>query len=140
MGWCPPATSTIASRRCPRPTGPSIHSPAPSGPRWRRTSRMRLRRNSSTRSRGSSLTMPTIAHMCLPALDCYVVFSNHDKFFPLPEDEPRGLLLFLQAFSQDWEDDRWVCEGRSEEHTSELQSQSNLVCRLLLEKKKKKKI
>src|SRR2546430_6676771 len=29
----------------------------------------------------------------------------------------------------------WV---RSEEHTSELQSQSNLVCRLLLEKKKKK--
>src|SRR2546427_8181272 len=28
--------------------------------------------------------------------------------------------------------------NRSEEHTSELQSQSNLVCRLLLEKKKKK--
>src|SRR2546430_11675646 len=40
--------------------------------------------------------------------------------------------------------ERWfVCteyvfrKGRSEEHTSELQSQSNLVCRLLLEKKKK---
>src|SRR2546430_7693952 len=38
-----------------------------------------------------------------------------------------------------------ICDGsfdnwyppRSEEHTSELQSQSNLVCRLLLEKKKK---
>src|SRR5688572_31748248 len=29
-------------------------------------------------------------------------------------------------------------QSRSEEHTSELQSQSNLVCRLLLEKKKKK--
>src|SRR2546427_9319186 len=29
--------------------------------------------------------------------------------------------------------------GRSEEHTSELQSQSNLVCRLLLEKKNKKR-
>src|SRR2546430_3601988 len=29
-------------------------------------------------------------------------------------------------------------ELRSEEHTSELQSQSNLVCRLLLEKKKRK--
>src|SRR2546430_11564332 len=29
------------------------------------------------------------------------------------------------------------CAERSEEHTSELQSQSNLVCRLLLEKKKK---
>src|SRR2546430_11721098 len=34
---------------------------------------------------------------------------------------------------------RWirvVLAARSEEHTSELQSQSNLVCRLLLEKKK----
>src|SRR5688572_31393437 len=30
--------------------------------------------------------------------------------------------------------------ARSEEHTSELQSQSNLVCRLLLEKKKKRTI
>src|SRR3989475_3083794 len=30
-------------------------------------------------------------------------------------------------------------DHRSEEHTSELQSQSNLVCRLLLEKKKKRK-
>src|SRR2546430_5735565 len=29
-----------------------------------------------------------------------------------------------------------ITSGRSEEHTSELQSQSNLVCRLLLEKKK----
>src|SRR2546430_10584303 len=34
--------------------------------------------------------------------------------------------------SGDWGD----LEERSEEHTSELQSQSNLVCRLLLEKKK----
>src|SRR2546430_4529761 len=32
---------------------------------------------------------------------------------------------------------RTGCGGRSEEHTSELQSQSNIVCRLLLEKKKK---
>src|SRR5207247_5963079 len=38
-------------------------------------------------------------------------------------------------------DGRWVCRGRrgllrSEEHTSELQSRVDLVCRLLLEKKK----
>src|SRR5947207_3482119 len=33
-----------------------------------------------------------------------------------------------------------VVGGRSEEHTSELQSHSDLVCRLLLEKKKKKSI
>src|SRR2546430_7998501 len=32
-----------------------------------------------------------------------------------------------------------TADTRSEEHTSELQSQSNLVCRLLLEKKKKNK-
>src|SRR5262249_16334428 len=33
---------------------------------------------------------------------------------------------------------RWDVWGRSEEHTSELQSLTNLVCRLLLEKKKRK--
>src|SRR2546430_11469333 len=33
--------------------------------------------------------------------------------------------------------DCWERHRRSEEHTSELQSQSNLVCRLLLEKKKR---
>src|SRR2546421_8751737 len=35
--------------------------------------------------------------------------------------------------------DEWLDGNRSEEHTSELQSRSDLVCRLLLEKKKKKK-
>src|SRR2546427_9449135 len=39
----------------------------------------------------------------------------------------------------DLREERERIEPRSEEHTSELQSQSNLVCRLLLEKKKKKK-
>src|SRR2546427_1868920 len=40
----------------------------------------------------------------------------------------------------EWHPHRGFHQGRrSEEHTSELQSQSNLVCRLLLEKKKKKK-
>src|SRR3989475_1970204 len=34
---------------------------------------------------------------------------------------------------------RGIAHLRSEEHTSELQSQSNLVCRLLLEKKKKRR-
>src|SRR2546430_12620027 len=45
--------------------------------------------------------------------------------------EPRGLRLHSRAHP--------ALPGgvqRSEEHTSELQSQSNLVCRLLLEKKK----
>src|SRR2546430_7480348 len=38
------------------------------------------------------------------------------------------------------QDEVAVPRPRSEEHTSELQSQSNLVCRLLLEKKKTKSI
>src|SRR2546430_12146250 len=39
---------------------------------------------------------------------------------------PAGRLAAIEALNK----------ARSEEHTSELQSQSNLVCRLLLEKKK----
>src|SRR2546430_9483245 len=42
-----------------------------------------------------------------------------------------GYCLYLKGGDHETSD-------RSEEHTSELQSQSNLVCRLLLEKKKKK--
>src|SRR2546426_2607276 len=42
----------------------------------------------------------------------------------------------LGRFGIQYEDRR--AEHRSEEHTSELQSPCNLVCRLLLEKKKKK--
>src|SRR2546430_17685301 len=50
--------------------------------------------------------------------------EGHGMGHVIGRAEPRGLL----------EDN-----VRSEEHTSELQSQSNLVCRLLLEKKKIKK-
>src|SRR5688572_31853068 len=41
---------------------------------------------------------------------------------------------------QDFSTSLNALRSRSEEHTSELQSQSNLVCRLLLEKKKTKNI
>src|SRR5688572_12085843 len=44
------------------------------------------------------------------------------------------------GWQSSWDLHQWGgAPMRSEEHTSELQSQSNLVCRLLLEKKKKKK-
>src|SRR5438270_7430125 len=52
-------------------------------------------------------------------------------------------LAELNAKAEDpklWDDPSAAQSLRSEEHTSELQSQSNLVCRLLLEKKKKKQI
>src|SRR5688572_32056591 len=45
--------------------------------------------------------------------------------------------LDMHEFRIDQELFRSIPADRSEEHTSELQSQSNLVCRLLLEKKKK---
>src|SRR5688572_31642295 len=50
----------------------------------------------------------------------------------LPQESRTRLLVTQQARA----DDVGRVKARSEEHTSELQSQSNLVCRLLLEKKK----
>src|SRR5688572_31132001 len=48
----------------------------------------------------------------------------------------RSPLTAEEIFAEVGQAQGWA-EARSEEHTSELQSQSNLVCRLLLEKKKK---
>src|SRR2546430_11864039 len=67
-------------------------------------------RSPSTGRAGSKLKIPTMPHM-MRAQACRV------------GTRPRTLT-----------------HPRSEEHTSELQSQSNLVCRLLLEKKKNKHI
>src|SRR5256885_7130952 len=47
-----------------------------------------------------------------------------------PARVQRFVLQRLQAMN-------WVLDARSEEHTSELQSPCNIVCRLLLEKKKR---
>src|SRR2546427_3344192 len=57
---------------------------------------------------------------------------------------PRSTLFPYTTLFRSWTCGKWDAnsayatfwKGRSEEHTSELQSQSNLVCRLLLEKKK----
>src|SRR2546430_5493741 len=54
------------------------------------------------------------------------------KVFAVAEQAASGLPLGVTGASAS------AADLRSEEHTSELQSQSNLVCRLLLEKKKKK--
>src|SRR3989442_11609034 len=67
-------------------------------------------------SRSSRCTMPG-----RPALD------------PCDSAVPRATSTFTSESSQ------WPGPGRSEEHTSELQSRPHLVCRLLLEKKKNKK-
>src|SRR2546427_4772061 len=57
-----------------------------------------------------------------------------------PVTEQRKSIFWLTLMENFGLRNYWLCTGRmdrSEEHTSELQSQSNLVCRLLLEKKKK---
>src|SRR2546427_6186397 len=66
-----------------------------------------------------------------PGLDVYLL-----RFAPLPTHEVSGPVV-LFAGTPDSTNPLAGADVRSEEHTSELQSQSNLVCRLLLEKKKK---
>src|SRR2546427_6686575 len=75
----------------------------------------------------------------------YTTLFRSQRYRTLLENAPEAILVH--------QDGRWILAnraalkllhaarveqlvGRSEEHTSELQSQSNLVCRLLLEKKK----
>src|SRR2546430_6214724 len=74
------------------------------------------------RSRGDGLSHPAGAG------DPRVDLSRQEQY--RGRDDP-------QDQSSDGEESRAEDLPRSEEHTSELQSQSNLVCRLLLEKKKK---
>src|SRR5690606_27509559 len=54
-------------------------------------------------------------------------------------DRRHGVAGPEQRISRPGRDERTPYRLRSEEHTSELQSRENLVCRLLLEKKKKKR-
>src|SRR5438445_8184671 len=60
---------------------------------------------------------------------------------PVTDHGPRGLLGDRRFDAMLLEEPQLVGhhDGRSEEHTSELQSRQYLVCRLLLEKKKKNK-
>src|SRR5690349_22827925 len=71
--------------------------------------------------------------------------SLHDAlpiFVFLHEELAAGQLLGRRAFTEGeaafGQRPEALDEGRSEEHTSELQSRRDLVCRLLLDKKKKK--
>src|SRR5688572_32058078 len=68
------------------------------------------------------------------------IYSMLSKLFPHGKQYPKPFFTHALGLSSSWKGQRTIAPGfRSEEHTSELQSQSNLVCRLLLEKKKKRK-
>src|SRR2546426_9444039 len=60
------------------------------------------------------------------------------SLIPVPPADARESDAVLKSSGQKREG--LALETRSEEHTSELQSPCNLVCRLLLEKKKKQKL
>src|SRR5436190_16847752 len=69
-----------------------------------------------------------------PAATAIYTLSLHDA---LPISTPFRAASRRRARSSKARFSRWTAPGsRSEEHTSELQSHSDLVCRLLLEKKK----
>src|SRR2546430_12769859 len=67
------------------------------------------------------------------------LFRSEDQY-RRSEEPYSGPEDFSAAAFAAWDDDALYLAVRSEEHTSELQSQSNLVCRLLLEKKKKNEL
>src|SRR6266581_5091161 len=82
----------------------------------------------------------------LSVFNCFVACYSFSFFFLMIRRPPRSTLfpyttLFRSPHSccgtvQTRCIDRYQITGRSEEHTSELQSPVHLVCRLLLEKKK----
>src|SRR5205085_6309551 len=98
--------------------------------------------------------MSTVRHLCLrrppssPLFPYTTLFRSRSA--PIARDESADRAELHAAFSRpppQWPgrsapasrappETRAPAASRSEEHTSELQSQSNLVCRLLLEKKK----
>src|SRR2546426_10701115 len=103
--------------------------------------------------------VPVCSSSLLVLLSCFYFLKKHHNhlylffFFLMIRRPPRSTLfpyttLFRSSRSRPrWRDRRvlspssWLplcrTRRRSEEHTSELQSPCNLVCRLLLEKKKK---
>src|SRR2546429_7102050 len=64
----------------------------------------------------------------------------YTTLFRSPRNHARRCPPDVSSFSAKTTSERLACSAgtRSEEHTSELQSRLHLVCRLLLEKKKKK--
>src|SRR6266853_6800558 len=111
-------------------------------------------RNSRTSGRHAGLSLPALAYEAPRrrairlALTCAMVITPRIALGePISVQSPTvivdttnattGHAFFVEKSGID-EDVFSALGWRSEEHTSELQSQSNLVCRLLLEKKKKK--
>src|SRR2546426_10031594 len=75
-------------------------------------------------------------HDALPICKGYVAVNGSDRVDVV---DPRSQSITKSIQFPQFSGPGYLAADRSEEHTSELQSPCNLVCRLLLEKKKKKR-
>src|SRR2546430_1460304 len=75
------------------------------------------------------------AHTSPERILCHTYGRGKDQHIMIP-GWPYSFVVALETGRSSWTAPLDAVRLRSEEHTSELQSQSNLVCRLLLEKKK----
>src|SRR5438067_9085500 len=78
--------------------------------------------------------MSDVLFVAAPATADIYTLSLHDAL-PISNLVERCLEMVLENVSHGHQFDVFIAVQRSEEHTSELQSRFDLVCRLLLEKK-----
>src|SRR2546425_9045688 len=78
-----------------------------------------------------------LAAVAMPAYQDYTVRAKMSEVILVMSACRTTITELYQSSSSPPGANNWQCEARSEEHTSELQSLAYLVCRLLLEKKKK---
>src|SRR5690242_21336422 len=93
------------------------------------------------KSRTTTETYTLSLHDALPILDVFVLIEDENlrlESLRIIEDL-RWSGLTVDYSLTNAKSDKQFKRARSEEHTSELQSHVNLVCRLLLEKKKQKR-
>src|SRR5690606_40403632 len=90
-----------------------------------------------TRRSSDLAILPSMDHMSLPffLVIMPIAFAS-STYFPLPDVPVLQAFAAVNPLHHLAEGLRTLLLHRSEEHTSELQSRENLVCRLLLEKKK----
>src|SRR5207253_9396493 len=120
---------TPASRRCCPAIGRSRSSSGSSSPRTSTLRRLKDVRDAvSDEGANGVLAVPAEARSVEPSEHLLECAPELDQL-GVARQRPRGVHVPHPPAARD----------RSEEHTSELQSRGHLVCRLLLEKKKKKK-
>src|SRR5437016_8810828 len=85
------------------------------------------------RARGEIAALPGVRSVSISTTEIFAGDDSSSNFTPegyRPGDDTDAMYDYIGP-------NYFSTMGRSEEHTSELQSLTNLVCRLLLEKKKK---